>query len=54
MFSMIKSWELNEVQTPFNFVNRRHYGEDVKFYHHIDFDPFRMILTFIPVANAYI
>ena len=32
MFSMTKSRELDEVQTPFNFVKRRHYGEDVKFY----------------------
>ena len=31
MFSMTKSRELDEVQTPFNFVRRRHYGEDVKF-----------------------
>ena len=32
MFSMTKSTELDEVQTPFYFVNRRHYDEDVKFY----------------------
>ena len=31
MFSMTKSMELDEVQTLFNFVNRRHCGEDVKF-----------------------
>ena len=29
---MTKSRELDEVQTLFYFVNRRHYGEDVKFY----------------------
>ena len=29
---MTKSRGLDEVQTPFYFVNRRHYGEDVKFY----------------------
>ena len=32
MFSMTKSRELDDVQTPFYFINRRHYGEDVKFY----------------------
>ena len=33
MFSMIKSRELDEVQAPVYCINRRHYGEDVKFYH---------------------
>ena len=32
MFSMTKSRVLDEVQTPFYFVNRHLYGEDVKFY----------------------
>ena len=32
MFSMTKCRGLDEVQTPFYFVNRRHYGEDVKVY----------------------
>ena len=32
MFSMTKSKELDEVQTSFYFVYRRHYGEDVKVY----------------------
>ena len=32
MFSMTKNRELDEVQTSFYFVNRRHYGEDVKSY----------------------
>ena len=31
MFSMTKSMVLDELQT-FYFVNKRHYGEDVKFY----------------------
>ena len=32
MFSMTKSRELDEMQTPCYFANRRHSGEDVKFY----------------------
>ena len=32
MFSMTKSRELDEVQTPYYFVNRPYYGENVKFY----------------------
>ena len=32
MFSMTKSRELDEVQTPFYFVATRHYGEHVKIY----------------------
>ena len=32
MFSMTKSRELDQVQTPYYFVNKRHYGEDVTFY----------------------
>ena len=30
MFSMTKRRELDEMQTPFYFVNRRNYGEDIK------------------------
>ena len=33
MFSMTKSRELGEVQFQDADVNKRHYGEDVKFYH---------------------
>ena len=29
---MTKSRELDEVETPCYFVNRRHYGEDVKIF----------------------
>ena len=32
MFSMTKNGELDEVQRQDANVNRRHYGEDVKFY----------------------
>ena len=32
MFSMTKSRELDEVQSEDGDVNKRHYGEDVKFY----------------------
>ena len=32
MFSMTKSSELDEVQSKDGDVNKRHYGEDVKFY----------------------
>ena len=32
MFSKTKSTVLDEVQTPYYFVNKRHYGEDVNFY----------------------
>ena len=32
MFSKTKNRELEEVQTPFSFLNRYHCGEDVKFY----------------------
>ena len=32
MFSMTKSRELNEVQSKDGDANKRHYGEDVKFY----------------------
>ena len=32
MFSITISKELYGVQTPFYFVNRRHYREDVKLY----------------------
>ena len=32
MFSMTKSRELGEVQSEDGDVNKRHYGEDVKFY----------------------
>ena len=32
MFSMTKSRELDEVQSQNADVNKRHYGEDVKFY----------------------
>ena len=37
MFSMNKSKVLDEVQIPFNFVNRRHYSEYVKFYLHYSY-----------------
>ena len=32
MFSMTKSWELEQGQSRYIDVNKRHYGEDVKFY----------------------
>ena len=32
MFSMTKSRELGEVQSEDGDVNKRHYGEDIKFY----------------------
>ena len=32
MFSMTKSRELDVAQMRFYFVNKCHYGEDVKFY----------------------
>ena len=37
MLSMTKSRGQDEMQTPFYFVNRRHYGQDVKFYHNLNF-----------------
>ena len=37
MFSMTKSRELDELQRQDADVNRRHYGEDVKFYPHFSY-----------------
>ena len=37
MFSMTKSRDLDEVQAQDTNVNRRYYGEDVKFYQKIQF-----------------
>ena len=34
LFSMINSRELDEMQTQDADINRRHHGEDVKFYHY--------------------
>ena len=36
MFSMTKSKVLNELQSEDGDVNKRHYGEDVKFYQNVE------------------
>ena len=43
MFSMTKSKELDEVQSEDGDVNKRYYGEDVKFDH-----------TFFPISFLYL
>ena len=55
MFSMSKSRELDEVQRQDADVNRRHYGEDVKFYQFIYQSevPFHSLQKTVSSANRH-
>ena len=52
MFSMTKSRELDEVQAPFYFVNRWHYGEDVKFYQ-FNYEKYSIIYKFFFLNSSH-